>query len=69
MIPTETEIYRDILAAQKSFNLVIEKLLIPTKSQQGHLQFVHGFNLVIEKLLIPTITMVVGVAKYTVSIS
>ena len=38
-----------------SFNLVIEKLLIPThRLPTFALQSLRGFNLVIEKLLIPT---------------
>ena len=39
----------------RGFNLVIEKLLIPTKGNFRHIRRMYEcFNLVIEKLLIPT---------------
>ena len=55
MIPNETlQLIRE--HAQYPFNLVIEKLMIPTHNQKGRcivLQLL-SFNLVIEKLMIPT---------------
>ena len=40
------------------FNLVIEKLMIPTvRKRNGNVVDVQGFNLVIEKLMIPTMKL------------
>ena len=54
MIPTHKEITKRL--AINCFNLVIEKLMIPTQYEQKlvELHGYSGFNLVIEKLMIPT---------------
>ena len=57
MIPTNSSVSTSSVSSN-SFNLVIEKLMIPTQMQAiPIIEKIDSFNLVIEKLMIPTVTV------------